>query len=75
MWLKPNADVGDILSIWHYALSVDGYQYVTGNLGFKCATLPNRKLRIFDRRGSGRVPSKNCGATSSTNKGGGTTLE
>jgi len=22
---KPNADVGDILSIWDYALSVDGY--------------------------------------------------
>jgi hypothetical protein len=24
MWLKPNADVGDILSIWQYALTVDG---------------------------------------------------
>jgi len=33
MWLKPNADVGDILSIWQYALRVDGYQYATENLG------------------------------------------
>ena len=51
MWLKPNADVGDILSIWQYALTVDGYQYATENLGLECATLANRKLRIFDRRG------------------------
>ena len=51
MWLKPNADIGDILSIWHYALSVDGYQYATENLGLECATLANRKLRTFDRKG------------------------
>ena len=25
IWLMPNADVGGILSIWQYALSVDGY--------------------------------------------------
>jgi len=25
MWLKPNAGVSDILSIWQYALTVDGY--------------------------------------------------
>ena len=54
MWLKPNADVGDILSIWNCALSVDGYQYATDNLGLKCATLANRKLGIFNRRGFGR---------------------
>ena len=51
MWLKPNADVGDILSIWQYALRVDGYQYATENLGLECATLATRKLQIFGRRG------------------------
>ena len=49
MWLKPNADVGDILSIWHYALSVDGYQYATENLGLECATLANRKQVLTEQ--------------------------
>jgi len=51
MWLKPNADVGDILLIWEYALSVDGYQYATENLGVECGDLGNRKLEAFERSG------------------------
>ena len=51
MWLKPNADVGDILLIWGYALSVDGYQYATENLGVECGDLANRKLEAFERSG------------------------
>ena len=51
MWLKPNADVGDILLIWEYALSVDGYQYATENLGVECGDLVNRKLDAFERSG------------------------
>ena len=51
MWLKPNTDVGDILSIWDYALSVNGYQYATENLGLECGDLANRKLEIFERSG------------------------
>ena len=51
MWLKPNADIGDILSIWQYALTVDGYQYATENLGLACGDLANRKLEAFERDG------------------------
>ena len=51
MWLKPNTDVGDILSIWDYALSVNGYQYATENLGLECGDIANRKLEIFERSG------------------------
>ena len=51
MWLKPNVDVGDISSIWEYALTVDGYWYAKANLGVKCGDLANRKQEIFERRG------------------------
>ena len=49
MWLKPNADVGDILSIWQDPLTVDGYQYATENLGLECATLANRKQVLTEQ--------------------------
>ena len=44
MWLKPNVDVGDISSIWEYALTVDGYGYAKANLGVECGDLANQKL-------------------------------
>ena len=51
IWLKPNADVGDISSIWGYALTVDGYRYAKINLGVECGDLANQKLEIFERSG------------------------
>jgi hypothetical protein len=51
MWLKPNADVGDIPSIWQYALTVDGYGYAPASLGVACGDLANQKLAIFERDG------------------------
>jgi len=51
IWLKPNADVGDISSIWGYALPVDGYRYAKTNLGVECGDLANQKLEIFERSG------------------------
>ena len=55
MWLKPDADVGDIISIWQYALTVDGYQYATENLGLECtvamARLPSQ-TGVHDARKS-----------------------
>ena len=49
--LKPNAHVGDISSIWGYALTVDGYRYAKTNLGVECGDLANQKLGIFERSG------------------------
>ena len=51
MWPKPNTDVGDILWIWQYALSADGYQHATENLGVECGDLANRKQEAFERSG------------------------
>ena len=51
IWLKPNADFGDISSIWGYALTVDGYRYAKINLGVECGDLANQKLEIFERSG------------------------
>ena len=52
MWLKPNVDVGDISSIWEYALTVDGYGYAKANLGVECGDLGNQKLETYERYGT-----------------------
>ena len=51
IWFKPNADVGDISSIWRYVLTADGYRYAKTNLGVECGDLANQKLEIFERSG------------------------
>ena len=51
IWLKPNADVRDISSIWRYALTADGYRYAKTNLGVECGDLANQKLEIVERSG------------------------
>ncbi len=52
MWLKPDVDVGDISSIWEYALPVDGYGYGKANLGVECGDLANQKLEAYERWGT-----------------------
>ena len=50
MWLKPNADVGDILSIWQYALTVDGYHgHGTKSRVSGVGVEPNRPATNFPR--------------------------
>ena len=51
MWLKPNADENDILSIWKYAITVNGYNYANDNLGVDCSDFADRQLDIYKRDG------------------------
>ena len=75
IWLKPSADVGDISSIWGYALLVDGYRYAKTNLGVECGDLANQKLEIFERSGIWQGSFEELSAACFMSKEDGATLE
>ena len=51
MRLKPKADVGNIHSIWEYALTVEGYIYAQEHLHIECGDLANERLRKYEGSG------------------------
>jgi len=54
MWLKPNADVSDVDSIWEYALTVDGYAAASEKFGFDTVQYKDwwvEKYSYYDRTG------------------------
>ena len=54
MWLKPNTDVGDVSSIWEYALTVDGYAAAFEKFGFVFMQYQRwweEKYAYYDRTG------------------------
>ena len=59
IWLKPNADVGDISSIWGYALTVDGYRYAKPTWESNVVTSQTENKRSSRKGESGRVLLKN----------------
>lgn len=54
MWLKPNANVGDVESIWEYALTMDGYDFVSEKFQWDIIEYQDwwlEKYSLYDRTG------------------------
>ena len=54
MWLKPHADVGDVSSIWEYALTVNGYDFASEKFHFEFMDYQNwwlMKYSYYQDRG------------------------
>jgi hypothetical protein len=51
MWVRPNPELEDIDAIFHYALTVGGYDYAKAHLGIECGELANQKQVHFKELG------------------------
>ncbi|MGB6686543.1 MAG: DNA methyltransferase [Terracidiphilus sp.] len=47
MWTCPPGDEKDLGTIWHYALTVDGYEFSKEHCGRECGDLANERLQDY----------------------------
>jgi hypothetical protein len=62
MWTGPAKDEDDLHNIWHYALTVDGYEFAKTRLGKECGDLANERLKQYqeDRKWTGTFEELRC---------------
>jgi hypothetical protein len=47
MWICPPEDAKNLDSIWHYALTVDGYEFTKEHFGRECGDIANERLQKY----------------------------
>lgn len=52
MWLRPNPDLGDVQTIWQYAITSSGCDYALQTWGTECADLANGRLEEYKQSGA-----------------------